>query len=370
MIYLDHAATSMHKPIQVYDAVSWAMRNCASLGRSGHEAANLAADVAFRCRLKAAELFDARADCVVFTSNATHGLNIAIQSLVQKGDRVVVSGFEHNAVLRPLKHLGAEIIVAGRKLFDPDDTLQSFRSAVDQRTKAVICTHVSNVFGYILPIKQIAEICGERGVPLILDASQSAGNLPVSMKELNATFIAMPGHKGLLGPQGTGLLLCERKPKPIIFGGTGSNSLSLSMPDFLPDMAEAGTHNIPGIAGLLAAMEYLQTVKISNILRKEQELAAYLLKRLQNVSGIRTYYSDRNLQTGVLSIQFLSADCEVVAASLAADGIAVRSGLHCSPMAHQSVGTLETGTLRVSFSSENSFDEIDIFIHKLRQIIV
>ena len=246
MIYLDAAATTLQKPDTVRLAVLRAMQRCASVGRGGHPPAMEAAESVYRCRQIAAELFGAEAEQVVFTMNATHALNIAVRSLVHSGDEVVISGFEHNAVWRPLTAAGAELKIAGRKLFDPEDTLRAFDAAVTERTRAVFCTHVSNVFGYILPIEQIAALCRVRGVPFVLDASQSAGTLPLSLQELGAAFLAMPGHKGLYGPQGTGILLCGMLPEPLLAGGTGSLSREARMPDFLPDRAEAGTHNVPG----------------------------------------------------------------------------------------------------------------------------
>lgn len=368
MIYLDHAATSMHKPAAVYEAVVQAMKACASLGRSGHEAALKAAEVAFACRVAAGNFFDAEPDQVVFTSNATHGLNIAIQSLVKPGDQVIVSGFEHNAVMRPLHQIGARIVVSGTKLFDPDDTLRSFETAITPKTSAVICTHVSNVFGYILPVEEIASICKEQSVPFILDASQSAGVLPVSLRKLNAAFIAMPGHKSLLGPQGTGLLLCGAIPKPLMSGGTGSHSLELDMPEYLPDRAEVGTHNIPGIAGLLAALNYLQKEGIGNIQNREQFLLSLLEKSLKDQKRVRAFFGIKQLQSGVLSFEIPHLDCEMVAQELANAGIAVRAGLHCAPLAHHSAGTLDHGTVRVSVSGKNTEAEIHTLVREIERI--
>jgi len=217
MTYLDFGATSFQKPRQVGEAVAWAMKRCANPGRGGYEAARKAAKVVYSCREEAGALFDCEPEQVVFTSNCTHGLNIAIRSLVKPGAKVVVSGFEHNAVVRPLHALGAELRVAGRKLFDWEDTLESFASAL-RGADAAVFTHVSNVFGYLLPVEEMAGLCRERGIPFILDAAQSAGSIPVSLKKLGADFIAMPGHKGLLGPQGTGLLLCAREGEPLLLG--------------------------------------------------------------------------------------------------------------------------------------------------------
>ncbi len=232
MIYLDNGATSYRKPGCVYKAVSDAMKCCANPGRGGYAQAMQGAAVVYRCRERAAAMFDCEPEQVVFTSNCTHGLNIAIASLVKPGAEVVISGFEHNAVTRPLQKLGARVHVAGRKLFDWEDTLNSFEAALRQGAKAAVFTHVSNVFGYILPVEQMAELCKKYGVPFILDAAQSAGVLPVQLRQLGAEYIAMPGHKGLLGPQGTGLLLCQGYPEPLLAGGTGSNSASQDMPDF------------------------------------------------------------------------------------------------------------------------------------------
>lgn len=358
MIYFDNAATSMPKPPLVYDAVIHAMHTCASLGRSGHPAAMEAAKIAYDCRTAAASMFDALPEQVVFTLNATHALNIAIKSLVEPGSQVVISGFEHNAVLRPLSHLGANITVAGQKLFDPADTVAAFQKAITAETKAVVCTHVSNVFGYVLPVEEIAALCAQRQVPLILDAAQSAGSLPVSLQKLGAAFIAMPGHKGLYGPQGTGILLCGQMPKSLIEGGTGSQSALPEMPDFLPDAAEAGTHNVPGIAGLLAGLRYVQQRGTEAMLRRERQLLAVLHQRLAHLPHLRDFYAGGSVQAGVLSVCMRDMDCEAAASQLAEAGFAVRAGLHCAPLAHRSAGTMECGTVRVSLSDFNTEEEI------------
>ena len=264
MIYLDSAATTFQKPAAVQRAVVQAMRTMSSPGRGGYAAAQQADELLFRCRSAAAELFSVpSSEQVVFTMNATHGLNIAIKSLVRPCGRVVVSGYEHNAVTRPLHALGAEVIVAAAPLFSPQETVEAFERALAHEPDAVICTHVSNVFGAILPIERIAQLCRGASVPLIIDASQSAGSLPIDFSALAPAFLAMPGHKGLYGPQGTGLLLCGSDALPLIEGGTGSESLRQSMPDFLPDRLEAGTHNVPGIAGLEAGIAFVRAQHIN-----------------------------------------------------------------------------------------------------------
>ena len=217
MIYLDSAATTFQKPAAVQRAVVQAMRTMSSPGRGGYAAAQQADELLFRCRSAAAELFSVpSSEQVVFTMNATHGLNIAIKSLVRPCGRVVVSGYEHNAVTRPLHALGARIKVAASPLFDRAALLRAFENSISPELDAVVCTHVSNVFGFVLPIKEIAALCRAERVPLIVDASQSAGILPFELDTLGAAFIAMPGHKGLYGPQGTGLLLCAHDAAPLL----------------------------------------------------------------------------------------------------------------------------------------------------------
>lgn len=348
MIYLDNGATSFHKPAAVRRAVLGAMKCCANPGRGGYVASMAAANTVYRCRELAGEMFACAPDHVVFTSNCTHGLNMAIRSLVKQGDRVAISGFEHNAVTRPLHALDAKLHIAGRKLFDWDDTLESFYQALHQGVDAAVFTHASNVFGYILPVEQMAAMCREQGIPFIVDAAQSAGTLPVSMKNLGADFIAMPGHKGLLGPQGTGLLLCGAMPQPLLYGGTGSESIRQDMPDDTPDRAEAGTLNVPGIAGLAAGLRYLKQVGIDNILKREQQQRKQCAAKLQEL-GMKVFSGPH--QGGTISF-VPGMDCETAADILGRHGIAVRAGLHCAPLAHESAGTLETGTVRVSFGHD------------------
>ena len=255
MIYLDSAATTLRKPPSVARASAWAIGHLATPGRGGHRPAMAAAETAFACRRTAAALFHVpEPERVIFTSSATHGLNIALKTLVKPGGAVVISGYEHNAVTRPLRAIpDVTVKVASAPLFDRAAALEAFDRALTEEVDAAVCTHVSNVFGAVLPIEAIAALCRRREIPLVIDASQSAGCLEVDFQALGAAFIAMPGHKGLYGPQGTGLLLCGREGEPLLEGGTGSASLCQEMPDFLPDRLEAGTHNMVGIAGLLGA---------------------------------------------------------------------------------------------------------------------
>ena len=361
MIYLDNGATSFHKPPAVYRAVQRAMQTCANPGRGGYPMAMSAAEQVFRCRQVAEKLFDCPSDRVVFTANCTHGLNIAIRSLIKPGGRVAITGFEHNAVTRPLHLLGAEVIVAGRKLFDWGDTLSQWEDALRSGVDAAVFTHVSNVFGYILPVEEMAALCRGYGVPFIVDAAQSAGSLPVKLGQWGADFIAMPGHKGLLGPQGTGILLCGGNVEPLMAGGTGSESIRQDMPDFLPDRLEAGTVNVPGIAGLRAGMEAVQKMGIENIFRREHDCCVQTAQCLQQ-RGFRVFQGAH--QAGTVSF-VPSMDCEEFAGLLAQRGIALRAGLHCAPLAHESAGTLDTGTVRLSFGHDAGYNQISAFLHSI-----
>jgi cysteine desulfurase family protein len=371
--YLDSAATTLQKPDSVSRAVQNAMRQMASPGRGSHRPAMLAAETMFACRQAAGELFHVRdPDRVVFTFNATHGLNIAIHTLVKPGDTVLITGFEHNAVTRPLAAIdNITIRVAASPLFQPEILLQNFIRQLTPEVNAVIVTHVSNVFGYIIPVPEIAALCREHHIPLIVDASQSAGCLPLDLDGWEAAFIAMPGHKGLYGPQGTGILLCgSERCEPLLRGGTGSASAIQTMPEFLPDRLEAGTHNVPGIAGLLAGLNFIKSKTSKAIFEHEQKLTAQTASALSHISGVEVFSSNRFLtQAGVLSFRLQAFDCEEVGEELSRRQIAVRSGLHCAPLAHNSAGTFESGTVRASFSAFNSLRDCDRLIEELKGLI-
>ena len=369
MIYFDAGATTLQKPEAVRRGMYQAVHTLSSPGRGSYPATRRAEETDLRCRMTAAELFHVDDPAhVVFTSCATHGLNIAIRTLVKPGSRVVISGYEHNAVTRPLHAIpNVEIAVADGPLFDPVAMLAQFRQALAQPADAVICTHVSNVFGYVLPVSDIAALCREKGVPFVLDASQSAGMLPVDMKALGASFIAMPGHKGLYGPQGTGLLLCGCEPAPLLRGGTGSQSLLQEMPAELPDRLEAGTHNMPGIAGLLEGLRFVQRQGVARIADYEGELGRYAAQRLADIPGVEVFSGPE--QTGVVSFRVSGWDCEELGEALASRGIALRAGLHCAPLAHRTAGTLETGTVRFSPSVFNRRQEVDTLTREVSGIV-
>lgn len=368
MIYLDSAATSLLKPSSVERSVVSAMKTMASPGRGGHSASMKAAALLYECRETAAELFNVDEPAnVVFAFNATHALNMAINSLARPGCRVVVSGYEHNSVTRALKAMGARIITAATRLFDPETALEDFRRLIPG-ADLVVCTHVSNVFGYILPVYEIGEICRRAGVPYIVDASQSAGVLNIDMEKLAADFVAMPGHKGLLGPQGTGILLCASKAKPLLHGGSGSDSLSQQMPSQLPDMLEAGTHNVCGIAGLLEGMKFVKAKECCNIYAHERKLLETMASELKG-EPLRIFKAENGCQSGVLSFIAEDFGSEEFAALMDNKGICARAGLHCAPLAHKSAGTLDTGTVRLSFSPFISEKQVKTAASLIKQII-
>ncbi len=370
MIYLDSAATSLEKPASVASSTAWAISHLASPGRGGHRASMRAAEIMYRCREAAAQMFHVeQPEQVVLTCNATHALNLAIHALVRPGSVVLISGYEHNAVTRPLcSDQRVRVKVAAGPLFDPDGVYEAFERELTEEVDVVICNHVSNVFGFIQPVERIAALCRRRGKPLIVDASQSAGALPVDLTGWGAAFVAMPGHKGLYGPQGTGLLLCNTQTQPLLYGGTGSVSNSQQMPDFLPDRLEAGTQNVCGAAGLLAGMRFVRSRGIERIQRQEQALCRRMMDMLERIPGMRIYRG-HGCQSGLFSFTVDGMDCEAIGAGLSRRGIAVRAGLHCAPIAHRTAGTLESGTIRVSFSAFNQIRQVECAAAAIRAVI-
>lgn len=370
MTYLDSAATSLMKPWEVYRAMNSAVQTMASPGRGGYGAAEKAAETTFECRRTAAELFGMDSpENVVFCFNATHALNIAIKNYARPGDTAVISGYEHNSVLRPLKAAGARIETASSPLFDPDAALEAFDKKLKKGVRVAVVNHVSNVFGFILPVREIAQLCRMRGIPLIVDASQAAGTIDIDFSSLGAAFVAMPGHKGLYGPQGTGILLCGDAPRPIMEGGSGSESRLDEMPSYLPDRLEAGTHNVPGIAGLKAGLDFVRKTGTEAILAHERALLRSAVSELEGLGRLELYAAeDLRRQTGVLSFTVRDKSSEQTAAYLAGEGIAVRAGLHCAPLAHRTAGSDGDGTVRISFSAFSTAGDIRRLVRALKKM--
>lgn len=362
MIYLDAAATTLQKPDAVRRAMIRALDSCANPGRSGHRPAMRAAETVFDCRCAAAEFFGVeQPERVIFTHNATHALNIALRSLLRRGGHAVISGYEHNSVVRPLEDLaeqGVTYTVAQMPLFCPETVCAAVEQTIRPDTCCVVLNHVSNVFGYRLPLEEVDALCARKGLYLVVDASQSAGILPLKVSSLAAAaFVCMPGHKGLYGPSGTGILLCckDVQPYSVMQGGTGSFSLETRQPELLPDGLESGTLNVIGIAGLREGLRFVSRHR-AEICEREAALVQGLAQGLACINGCRVW-QDATCQSGVLSFLLAGWEPETLGNWLAARGVCVRCGLHCAPLAHRSGGTLPHGTVRVSVSAFNTAQE-------------
>ncbi len=356
-LYLDNAATSYPKPESVYQAVTDSMRTVgASPGRGGYRQSLDASRLLFAAREAAARLFAIDdASRVIFTHNATEALNLALRGTLGKGDHVVTSSLEHNSMIRTLhwlqRQVGIDLTIVpadGNGYLDPAD----IRNALTSRTSMIAITHVSNVCGTIQPLQEIARVAQQAEALFLVDAAQSAGAIPLDVNQLGIDLLAVPGHKGLYGPPGTGLLYTAPRVslRPLLFGGTGTSSSQTEQPTIMPEGFEAGTHNLPGIAGLKAGIEFVLSTGVENIGKHEQRLTTQLAARLADSTAITLHgYSDSCRHNGVLSLTIAGRDAAAVAFELDQRfGIAVRSGLHCAPGAHRTLGTFPEGTVRIS----------------------
>ena len=365
MIYLDNAATSFPKPPQVLRAMTGVMEKYgANPGRGGHQLAIRAGRVVERCREAAAELLGVRSpERVIFTRCCTESLNLAITGTVKPGDEVICSHSEHNAVMRVLARLVSRQNVSV-KVLQPDArgllSADVLRQAFTARSRLVVICHASNVTGVVQPVAALGAVCREKGVPLLVDAAQSSGTLEVTLDALNADMIAMPGHKGLLGPHGTGLLALREgvDPEPLLVGGTGSMSESVLQPDVLPDRYESGTLNLPGIAGLLAGLTFVRRFR-REIADHEHDLDRRLRSQLAALPGVSVLGDDDVPRVAVSSIVPATGDSGALADALSDSGVAVRAGLHCAPAIHAWLGTLQSGTARFSPGPFTTAREID-----------
>lgn len=365
MIYLDNAATTFPKPPQVVRAAAGAMEKLgANPGRGGHRLSLMAGRVVESCREAAAELLGVRSpERVIFTRNCTESLNLAILGMLRPGDEALCSHGEHNAVMRVLARLvgRGEITV---KVLQPDErgllSPDTLRAAITPRTRLAVICHASNVTGVIQPVAELGAVCRESGVPLLVDAAQTAGVLDVTLDGLNADMIAMPGHKGLLGPHGTGLLALRESvdPEPLLVGGTGSASESVNQPSILPDRYESGTLNLPGITGLLAGLRFIRGHR-AEIAEYEHALNERLRRQLYDVPNLTVLGDESAPRVGITSVVPAHGDSGALADALDASGIAVRAGLHCAPAIHAWLGTLQTGAARFSVGPFNTEREVD-----------
>ena len=376
MIYLDNAATTLHKPPQVAQAVVQAMGTMGNAARGAHDGALEASRTVYGTREKLARLFACqRADHVVFTANSTEALNIAISGLIHKGDHVISTDCEHNSVLRPLYRLEEE---RGVKLdFVPADRrglvdYADFERLMRPDTRAVVCTHCSNLTGNILDIGRIAGIAHSRGVLLIVDASQTAGTVPIDMQALGVDVLCFTGHKGLMGPQGTGGL-CIRPDveiDPWKVGGSGVHSYDRHQPKEYPTRLEAGTLNSHGIAGLSAALDVILERGVADIQRAEHALMQRFYDGVRGISGVTVYGDFSAPERGaIVALNIRDYDSSAVSDELAVTyGIATRPGAHCAPRMHAALGTTEQGAVRFSFSCYNTEQEVDAAIAAVRAI--
>jgi cysteine desulfurase family protein len=367
-VYLDNAATSYPKPEAVYRAVDWCLREVgANAGRGGYRLALEADEIVYKARSSLAKLFNVRdASRIVFTANATEALNLAIKGLVGPGDHVVTSSMEHNAVWRCLKTLerdqGVELTVVPCAA---DGTLapEAVEKALRPNTRLIVLTHASNVTGTIMPVAEVGKIARRHGIPFLVDAAQTAGVLPIDVERDHIDLLAFTGHKGLLGPFGTGGLYIREglDPRPLKEGGTGSQSRLPYQPETPPERYEAGTLNVCGLAGLAAGVEFILNEGVEKIREKEKSLTRHALKALASVPNVEIYGPrDAERQVGVISFNLTGVDGAEVAYVLdEVYGIMVRVGLHCAPLAHETIGTLDRGTVRIGLGYFNTFEELD-----------
>jgi len=376
MIYLDNAATTFPKPSSVYESVMKAMTVYgANPGRGSHKMAIEGARVIYETRELLAELFNLDDPMkVIFTFNATDSLNTAIKGVLNSGDHVITTEMEHNSVLRPIKELeksGVENTIV-KCSSDGTMDLKDLENAINNNTKLIVTTHVSNLTGTIFPSEEIGKICKKHNIPYLLDASQSAGVLDIDMNKFNISFLAVPGHKGLLGPQGTGALLINSdiEIKHLKEGGTGSQSSSLDHPNFYPDKLEAGTHNLPGIAGLNAGVRYILNRGIKSIYSHEKNLLETFIIELRKNPKIKLYGPESiEHRSGVLPVNIEGMDSSEVANILDSEyNIAVRPGLHCAPLAHKAIGTEKLGAVRFSLGPFNKTADIYAAVKALNEI--
>lgn len=376
MIYLDNAATSWPKPESVYKNVETCLRNGGgNPGRGGYGGARKASYLVYEAREEVAELFHAAsATNVIFTYNATDGMNMALLGMLQAGDRVVTTSMEHNAVARPLRYLescGVEVNV-----LPCDETgyldIGLLEESLKKKTKAVVVTHASNVTGTVMPIQQIGLIAKAAGALFVVDGAQTAGVFDIHVEEALIDVLVFSGHKGLMGPQGTGGLYVKdgKAIRPWRYGGTGSLSELDLQPDFLPDKLESGTPNTPGIAGLLAGIRFLRQTGLDTIRKHEQMLTKRLLEGLAANPYVLLYGPDATVErSSVVLFNIRGMDSGEVAHLLDKEyGIACRSGLHCAPWAHRSIQTLESGAIRLSPGYFNTLEDIEETLNALENI--
>lgn len=375
MIYLDNAATTLHKPPEVAEAVKNAILTAGNASRGAHGVSLAASRMVFDTRARLAKLFGCpRADHVVFTANSTEALNIALYGLISAGDHVISTDLEHNSVLRPLYDLQTRGAMVD---FVPADKKGNIRYEDMQKlfrpdTKAVVCTHASNLTGNVLDIARIGEMAHAHGALLVVDASQTAGVLPIDMQKMHIDVLCFTGHKGLMGPQGTGGL-CIRpgvEVQPLLRGGTGIHSYDRGQPQAYPARLEAGTLNTHGLAGLHAALEFIERHGVQAIGARERALMRRFYDGVRGIPGVAVYGDfEQDERAAIVTLNIRDYASGEVADALFEDcGIATRAGAHCAPRMHEALGTVEQGAVRFSFAFFNTEDEVDMAVRAVREL--
>nr|WP_294669242.1 aminotransferase class V-fold PLP-dependent enzyme [uncultured Ruminococcus sp.] len=375
MIYLDNGATSFPKPLSVRQNVDISLKKfSANPGRSGHSLSLRAAKEIFECRKRLKELFNVNSEEeIIFTENCTMALNTVIFGLLSEGDHVLISSMEHNSVTRPLESLKDKGVTYSTfdYSYDDNETVDNVRNLIKPETKLVICTHASNVFGFRFPIERICALCHAYGILFCVDSAQSAGVFDIDVGTNLYDFVCMSGHKSLYGPMGTGvLILNNRNLKPLLYGGTGTESVKKSQPEGLPEKFESGTQNMNGISGLKAGVDFVKNRGIKNIYNHEYKLAKRLFNGLANNRKVITYNKsfDYGKVAPVVSFNIDGVYSEDLVAKLNKYGIMTRGGLHCSPLAHTTMNTIENGTVRVVPGAFNTINDINYLLNVIRKL--
>lgn len=374
MIYLDNAATTMKKPQCVIDAVVNAMTHMGNAGRGANEAALDASRIIYDTREKISDLFNLQNPSrVAFTCNSTESLNTAIKGILTSDDHAITTALEHNSVLRPLYELESKGMGLSVVPCDENGNIDynDFEKLIQENTKAIVCTHGSNLVGNLLDVKRIGAIAKKHNLIFIVDASQTAGVFPIDMQDMNIDILCFTGHKGLLGPQGTGGL-CVREGinvRPLKVGGSGINTFSKTQPEDMPTILEAGTLNGHAIAGLNAALDYLKEEKIENIQKREEELMFRFYNGIKDIEGIKIYGNFENKRAAIVTFNVGDIDSAAFSDELSLyHDISTRPGAHCAPLMHKAMNTVEQGAVRFSFSHYNTEEEIDTAINAVKEI--
>lgn len=379
-IYFDNAATSFPKPKEVLDAMMEQMMNFGgSANRGSSKTVLQSSRLVYECREAIKSFFNYdKNENVIFTNNITSSINILLSAIVKPNWHIITTSMDHNSVLRPLFKLKEELEGIEVDVVPCNElgflNIDNLKDSIKENTKLIILSHSSNLVGSIQPLKEISDICREKNIFLILDSAQSAGILPIDMKDLSLSALAFTGHKSLLGPQGIGGFIIDDKlnaeAKPVFVGGTGSSSSLLAQPDFLPDKFECGTLNIPGIVGLLHGINYINKEGLNTIREREEFLCKKALDGLLNINNLKVYGTfDTSKKTSVISFNINDMDPSLVGYILDSEfNISSRTGLHCAPLAHKTVGSYPSGSIRISLGYFNTEKELDIFLKAINNI--